>query len=240
MVKENATAARYSCISITDAEKKRLSGLLKYERKARSEGFKDIAGVDEAGRGPLAGPVVACACILPKGVRFPLINDSKQLTALQREKLFQSLTTTPGVRFGIGMIDHTIIDLINILQASIQAMLSAISQITQPEPDLLLVDGMAIPHPHIPCWKIVKGDAKSQSIAAASILAKVTRDRLMDAFHEAYPEYDFKNNKGYGTPAHLEALKKFGPCPIHRLTFEPIAAKELAEGQPKVQIQGIA
>jgi ribonuclease HII len=126
------------------------------------------------------------------------------------------------VRFGIGFIDHAMIDIINILQASIQAMFQAISQIKEPGPDVLLVDGMMIPHPTIPCWKIVKGDARSQSIAAASIIAKVTRDRLMDTFHEKWPEYDFKNNKGYGTPGHLEALKKHGHCPIHRLTFEPV------------------
>lgn len=207
-------------------EIKRLKAMLKYEKKAKLQGFQKIAGVDEAGRGPLAGPVVAAACILPPRVKFIHLNDSKQLTAEQRLKLFKALTRSKNICYGIGIIDHLMIDMINILQASIQAMLQAIRQL-QITPDLLLVDGMHLNDViDIPSWKIIEGDALSQSVAAASILAKVTRDRLMQQYHDEWPHYNFKQNKGYGTPEHLEALEKFGPCPIHRKTFAPVAKKE--------------
>lgn len=203
------------------AERKRLRALLKYEKRARSDGYRQIAGLDEAGRGPLAGPVVAAACILPEKVFFPGVDDSKKLIPPIREELFSLLTGHSGVHFGVGVVDCEVIDSINILQATIQAMLEAVKNLTL-LPDLLLVDGMDLPGSGIPVWKIVQGDSLSKSIAAASILAKVTRDKLMDKYHERWPEYQFNQHKGYGTPGHLEALEKFGPCPIHRKTFAPI------------------
>lgn len=212
---------------IEPKEMERLIVLNKHEEEARSKGFKVIAGIDEAGRGPLAGPVVAAACIIPKGVYLPKINDSKQLTAAVRERLFNIITKNKKIIFGIGIVDSTEIDRINILQATIQAMLMAIEQLDV-EPDCLLVDGMALPSSSIPSVKIVQGDALSQSIAAASVLAKVTRDRLMNEFHEKWPHYGFDKNKGYGTSKHLEALDIHGACEIHRFSFEPIKSKNQA------------
>jgi ribonuclease HII len=199
-------------------EKARLKSLYKYEKRAYSEGFQVIAGVDEAGRGPLAGPVVAAACILPKNFLLEGIDDSKKLTPAKRESLYQTLTTHPQIVYAIGILDHAAIDAINIYQATIQAMLKAIEGLSL-RPDLLLVDGMGLPHAEIPSWKIIEGDALSLSIAAGSIIAKVTRDRMMEEYHRQWPEYGFKQHKGYGTPAHLQALEKHGPCPIHRRSF---------------------
>lgn len=207
-------------MKIDRAEKNRLNKLLKFEKKARLEGFNSIAGVDEAGRGPLAGPVVAAACIMPPDLLIPYIDDSKKLTAEVREDLFVKLTTHPEIRYGVGIMDHLIVDEINIYQASIQAMLAAVSQL-EPKPDILFVDGLKLPHA-IPCWKIIGGDALSLSIGAASIIAKVTRDRIMKEMHEQWPQYGFKTNKGYSTEFHLEALDKWGPCPIHRKSFAPV------------------
>lgn len=205
------------------SEKERLKALYKFEKKAYKEGFQWIAGVDEAGRGPLAGPVVAAACILPKNVFVEGINDSKKLSPAKREQIFNALTSHPKVIYGIGIIDPATIDAINIYQATIQAMLQAVSNLSR-RPDLLLVDGMALPQCEIPAWKIIGGDAESLSIGAGSILAKVTRDRLMEAYHQQWPEYGFHKHKGYGTAAHLQALEEYGPCPIHRLTFEPVSS----------------
>lgn len=202
-------------------ERKRLEALLAFEKKAAAEGFKRVAGVDEVGRGPLAGPVVACACVLPKKGIFPHLNDSKQLTKGERETLHLSLTTHPEVDFGIGIIDHEVIDVINIFQATVQAMLEAISKL-KTLPDLLLVDGMELKNAHCPSWKIIKGDALSQSIAAASVIAKVTRDKLMEEYHETWPGYGFKQHKGYPTPEHLKSLHLLGPCQIHRTSFAPV------------------
>lgn len=204
----------------------RLKKLLKYERKAQKEGFKVIAGVDEAGRGPLAGPVVAAACILPKNFMLPGINDSKQLTPEKRDTLYQALTTHPDVIYGVGVIDHARIDTINILKATIEAMLHAIAQLSR-VPDILLVDGMALPQSQIPSWKLISGDALSLSIGAASIIAKVTRDRLMEEYHKEWPHYGFAQHKGYGTSNHLSAIEQHGPCPIHRRSFEPIKTYSL-------------
>lgn len=193
-----------------------------YERQAEKKGCRRIAGVDEAGRGPLAGPVVAAACILPlKNLGIRGINDSKLLTPQVREKLFLRITDDPRISFGIGIVQPSIIDQINIYQATIQAMLQAIAQL-QPDPDMLLVDGLKLPHAYIECEKIIQGDSKSMSIAAASILAKVTRDRIMCEYHEKFPEYGFHQHKGYGTERHMEALLKHGPCEIHRFSFEPV------------------
>jgi ribonuclease HII len=199
--------------------------LLQFERKARAQGFKQVAGIDEAGRGPLAGPVVAAACLLPHNLFFPEVNDSKQLTTKKREELFQILTTHPQIRYGVGIVCHETIDRINIARAAEQAMLVACSKL-DPQPDLLLVDGLPLPHPSLTVWNIIKGDMLSHSIAAASIIAKVIRDSLMDEYHEQWPEYGFKSHKGYGTAKHLAALKEHGPCPIHRKSYAPVAAVE--------------
>lgn len=206
-------------------EKKRLTRLSKYEKKAYKEGFKIIAGIDEAGRGPFAGPVVAAACILPPSFRLEGINDSKKMTPQKREKVFQTLTTHSEVCYGIGIIDHIQIDAINIYQASLQAMLQAINQLTI-KPDLLLVDGLALRECPITAWKIIDGDALSISIGAASIIAKVTRDRLMNEYHLQWPEYGFQQHKGYSTALHLKAIETHGPCPIHRMSFEPLKSSE--------------
>lgn len=208
-----------------DLEHKRLLALIYYEQEARSQGFKIIAGIDEAGRGPLAGPVVAAACIIPEGAFFRHINDSKQLTAEERNSLFGEITQTSGVSFGIGVICEKEIDRVNIYQATIFAMMQAVEALGVC-PDYLLVDGLKLPHPSIPSLKIIQGDTLSQSIAAASIIAKVTRDRLMVEYDATWPEYGFKSHKGYATPEHLEAIKRHGPCPIHRLTFEPLKSSK--------------
>jgi len=204
-----------------DPELQRLFKLTSYEQEARSQGFNAIAGIDEAGRGPLAGPVVAAACIIPEGIYFREINDSKQLTPEQREQLFAELTSHPQVSFAVGSSSHTLIDRVNIYQATILAMLQAVAALPN-VPDYILVDGLNLPHPAIPCLKIIKGDTLSQSIAAASIIAKVTRDRLMHEYDAQWPQYGFKQHKGYATPCHLEAIERHGPCPLHRQSFEPI------------------
>lgn len=209
------------------AEKQRLRKLSKIENAVRKEGFKNIAGIDEAGRGPLAGPVVAAACIIPKGLVFVGVNDSKQLTPLQRKRLFEEIVQEPRITYGIGVISHEEIDRINIYQATIQAMLMAVAML-KAIPDLLLVDGMPLPHPSIPCRKIIQGDALVHSIAVASVIAKETRDRLMvEEYHPQWPEYGFDQHKGYGTEKHLQALDKHGPCPIHRRSFSPVKEMSL-------------
>lgn len=199
----------------------RLEQLLNYEREARAKGFKYIAGIDEAGRGPLAGPVVAACCLIPEGISFSGINDSKQLRPSKRAELFDQISNHPDIFFHVAVVDHVTIDAINIYQATIRAMLEAVEGLSV-TPDYLLVDGLNLPHPTIPCERIVKGDTLSQSIAAASILAKETRDRLMEEYDLQWPEYGFASHKGYGTAAHLEAIRQHGASPIHRLTFEPI------------------
>lgn len=210
---------KWNSKKLSAKERRRLESLIIYEKEARLKGHECIAGIDEAGRGPLAGPVVAAACIIPEGVFFGGIDDSKKLSAQEREILFEQITAK--TIYALGVICHLEIDRINIYQATIQAMLKAVGVLTQ-IPHILLVDGMNLPHPSIPCQKIIQGDAKSQSIAAASILAKVTRDRMMEEFDLQWPQYGFKQHKGYGTPKHLEAIQEHGPCPIHRTSFEPI------------------
>ena len=195
--------------------------LLAIEAHARALGYQCIAGIDEAGRGPLAGPVVAAACIIPQGLILPGVNDSKQLSSSQRDLLYAQILDTRVIDYGLGIVDHLTIDAINILQATLQAMAQAISQLKQ-KPDYLLVDGLHLPPVAITGLPLVEGDSKSQTIAAASILAKVTRDRLMQEFHEKWPPYGFNAHKGYATAQHIEALRKYGPCPIHRKSFEPI------------------
>lgn len=210
-------------VKLGKRETKRLLKLNIYEDEARLQGYQIIAGIDEAGRGPLAGPVVAAACIIPEGILIPGVNDSKQLTAEERAELYQLITQDERIFYGVGIIDSQTIDKINIFQATIAAMLMAVSQLQQ-IPHMLLVDGLKLPHPTIPAQKIIDGDAKSQSIAAASVIAKETRDRLMVEFHQQWPLYRFDKHKGYGTEIHLQALQNYGVCPIHRRSYEPVKA----------------
>ncbi len=205
---------------------------LEFERDLWSRGFTLVAGVDEAGRGPLAGPVVAAAVILPCAwrdagfdERLVDLNDSKQLTETERENFFQILTTHPDIQYAIAIVDAATIDRINILQATHRAMNTALAQL-QPQPQHVLVDGRPVKTMTLPQTALVKGDARSYSIAAASVLAKVTRDRLMMDFHRQFPKYGFNDHKGYGTPQHLAAIEKLGPCPIHRMTFAPLKQKQ--------------
>jgi len=191
------------------------------ERQLEAKGFQRIAGIDEAGRGPLAGPVVAAACILPKNTLFENLNDSKQLTPEEREILFQAITACPGLIYGIGSASVEEIDRINILQATLAAMKRAEAAMAT-RPDYILIDGNQLPLFDIPCEAIIQGDGLSVSIAAASILAKVTRDRIMKELDEKWPQYGFKQHKGYATDQHMEAIRKWGPCPIHRVSFEPV------------------
>lgn len=189
--------------------------LLAFEREARVNGYTIIAGVDEAGRGPLAGPVVAAACILPDNFFHPKLDDSKKLTPAIREALFPILTALPH---GIGIVSHEEIDHLNIYQATIKAMEIAIASLPM-KPDYLLVDGMKLKH-EIANQKIIDGDALSHSIAAASVIAKVTRDRIMMRFHTLYPKYRFDRHKGYGTSDHRSAIKEHGLSPLHRKSFK--------------------
>ncbi len=191
-----------------------------FERVARLCGYRRIAGIDEAGRGPLAGPVVAAAVILPRRCRLLGINDSKQLSAKDREQVYAAILEQ-AVGVGIGSADVAEIDQLNILEATRLAMRRAVDQLS-PHPDYLLIDAVPIPEFKVPTRPIIKGDSLSVSIAAASIMAKVTRDRLMAKYHETFPEYGFLSHKGYGTAEHLERLARHGPCSIHRRTFSPV------------------
>ncbi len=198
-----------------EKEKERIWNLKKYEREYEACGY--ICGIDEVGRGPLAGPVVAGAVILPKDCEILYINDSKKLSEKKREELYDVIMEQ-AVATGIGMASPARIDEINILQATYEAMREAIHKLSV-QPDILLNDAVTIPEVQIRQVPIIKGDAKSISIGAASIIAKVTRDRLMVEYDKIMPEYDFASNKGYGSAAHIEALKKYGPSPIHRASF---------------------
>ena len=190
---------------------------LEYENKAYEQGFNIVCGVDEAGRGPLAGDVYAAAVILPKGYVVEGVNDSKKLSEKKREALFDKIVDE-CICYSVGTASVEEIDEINILQATYEAMRMAIGNL-KVQPDLLLNDAVTIPEVEIPQVPIIKGDAKSVSIAAASIIAKVTRDRLMVEYDKVLPGYDFASNKGYGTKKHIEGLKELGPSPIHRRTF---------------------
>ncbi len=198
-----------------EAERARIENLKKYEKEYAEYGY--ICGIDEVGRGPLAGPVVAGAVILPKDCDILYINDSKKLTAAKREELYD-IIMEKAVAVGIGMASPARIDEINILQATYEAMREAISKLSV-KPDLLLNDAVTIPGVDIRQVPIIKGDAKSISIGAASIVAKVTRDRMMVEYDKIMPEYGFASNKGYGSAEHIAALKKVGPSPIHRASF---------------------
>lgn len=206
-------------------EQARLKSLTAHERHARLEGYKDVAGVDEAGRGPLAGPVVAAACIIPEGVYFEGIDDSKKLSAEQREKLHKKIIENEDIVHAVELVDAAMIDQINILQATMRAMVGAVIKMKK-KPDFVLVDGNQVPKFGVPAQAIIDGDSLSQSIMAAAILAKCTRDKLMLEYHEKWPEYGFAQHKGYGTEKHLQALKLYGPCPIHRRTFKRVAEEK--------------
>ena len=202
-----------------EQERRRLEQMRVYERQYGPETL--VCGIDEAGRGPLAGPVVAAAVILPREAEIFYLNDSKKLTERRRELLFDEIQEK-AVAFGIGIVSPQVIDEINILQATYEAMRQAVGQLSV-EPEVLLNDAVTIPGLPFPQVPIVGGDAKSVSIAAASILAKVTRDRLMRQYDSLYPEYGFARHKGYGTAAHIEAIRKFGLIPgIYRKSFEPV------------------
>lgn len=191
--------------------------MLEFEKKYWERGIRYVAGVDEAGRGPLAGPVVASAVIFEQGVVIDGVNDSKKLTEKKREELFHTIHKK-ALAVGIGIVSHDVIDRINILQASFLAMNKALDHLKMP-PEQLLVDGNFFRHEKYSVENIIKGDSLSHSIAAASIIAKVTRDALMKELHEQYPQYGFAKHKGYGTAAHIEAIRKYGYSPIHRRSF---------------------
>jgi len=198
-----------------------MKGRTLLEERIFERGYHLIAGVDEAGRGSLAGPVVASACILPRNLILEGVDDSKKLSPSQRKQLYHTITKHPEILFGIGIVESHHIDKINILQAALYAMKLAIQNLPR-QPDYLLIDGPKLPPTHITAQAVIKGDSLSQSIAAASILAKCTRDTLMVDLHDKWPHYAFDQHKGYGTLRHVQAIRKHGPCPIHRRSFEPV------------------
>ncbi len=202
-------------IAKLEAEKERIEIMREFEEKYDSYSY--ICGIDEAGRGPLAGPVVAGAVVLPKGKRILYVNDSKKLSEKKRDELFD-IIKDEALTYAVGIISPEIIDKINILQATYEAMRQAVNKLSV-KPDIFLNDAVTIPGIEGKQVPIIKGDAKSLTIASASILAKVTRDRIMVEYDSMYPEYGFAKHKGYGTKAHIEAIKEYGPCPIHRKTF---------------------
>ncbi len=206
---------------------------LQYERALWASGCWHVAGVDEVGRGPLAGPVVAAAVILPRawmdnGIPDELVgmNDSKQLTEAQRENYYELLRHRPDVVWNLAQLEADVIDRINILRATHAAMNAALAGLPAP-PQHVLIDGLAVASVTYPQTALVKGDARSYSIAAASIIAKVTRDRLMHDHHQTWPQYGFASHKGYSTEEHLQAIALHGPCPIHRLTFSPLKPQQI-------------
>lgn len=197
----------------------RLEKMLAYEKELYAQGIDLIAGVDEVGRGPLAGPVVAAAVILPKACKIPGLNDSKKIPKSKHKEIYEAVLQN-AIAIGIGIKDNHVIDQVNIYEATKLAMMEAIGQL-EPQPQHLLIDAMKLDLP-IPQTSIIKGDANSLSIAAASIVAKVTRDQMMEEFDKEYPGYDFAQNAGYGTANHLAGLHKLGVTPIHRRSFEPV------------------
>ena len=200
-------------------EDERLEGMLTYEKECYARGMELIAGVDEVGRGPLAGPVVAAAVILPKACKIPGLNDSKKIPKSKHKEIYEAVLQN-AIAIGIGVKDNQVIDQVNIYEATKLAMMEAIGQL-DPQPQHLLIDAMRLDLP-IPQTSIIKGDANSLSIAAASIVAKVTRDQMMEEFDRKYPGYDFAQNAGYGTAKHLAGLDQLGVTPIHRRSFEPV------------------
>jgi ribonuclease HII len=198
-------------------EKQKADKLLQYEKTLWAQGYKYLGGIDEAGRGPLAGPVVSACVILPKGLIIPGIDDSKKLTAVKREELFEQINKN-AVSIGVGIIENSRIDTVNIYNATKEAMVQAVNTCKE-KPDFLLLDAMRLQDISLPQLSVIKGDSNSQSIAAASIVAKVTRDRIMEGFSKLYPLYGFEKHKGYGTKEHIKALHKYGLSPVHRKSF---------------------
>ena len=211
-----------------EKEEARLILLKEQEKELREKGFNTICGIDEAGRGPLAGPVVVASVIMPEGSMIEGVNDSKKVSEKKREKLYEQIIEE-AVAYGVGIIDQNEIDRINILNATKEGLTLCIKELEKDlkeknrgieKPEIILVDALTkIDTDHIPYQSIIKGDAKSYSIAAASIIAKVTRDRIMRQWDEVYPEYGFAKHKGYGTAMHISAIKQYGICPLHRKTF---------------------
>lgn len=193
--------------------------MLEYENNLYKEGVTLVAGVDEVGRGPLIGPVVACACILPVNFYHKDIKDSKKLSEKKREEMYKIIKEN-ALAIGLGIVSEKVIDEVNIYEATKIAMKEAIKNLNI-TPEHVLIDAMKL-ELNIPSTSIIKGDAKSESIAAASIIAKVTRDHMLDEMDKEYPMYDLKNNKGYGTKKHLEALQIYGPCKYHRVSYSPV------------------
>jgi ribonuclease HII len=194
---------------------------LRHERAMQKKGYTRVAGIDEAGRGPLAGPVSVAAVVLPDGFRHKRLTDSKQLEEPEREKIFDELTRKEGICWHVVLVEVEEIDRVNILQATYLGMQRAIAGLTE-QPEAVLIDGLPVPGFPLPQEALVKGDARSFSIAAASVIAKVTRDRYMRSAAALHPQYGFERHKGYGTPEHLEALRLHGPCPLHRRSFSPV------------------
>lgn len=205
-------------IKMKEKEIERLTKLKEYEEKLHQEGIKKIAGIDEAGRGPLAGPVVVACCIMPENSWIEGVNDSKKVSEKKRETLYQ-LITQEAISWQVGIVNQEEIDELNILNATKKALTIAVDEM-KIKPDRILVDALEHIDTHqIPYTSIIQGDTKCYSIAAASIIAKVTRDHIMQEWDEIYPQYGFKKHKGYGTASHIQALKEFGPCPLHRRSF---------------------
>lgn len=219
---QKAIQQRKKAIQADIDEDLRLENMLHYEKELYQQGYQAIAGIDEVGRGPLAGPVVTACVILPKNCKIKHLNDSKKIPKNHHEEIYQEILAR-ALGIGIGIVDNNVIDQINIYEATKVGMLQAINQLkgVVTKPDYLLIDAMHL-ETSIPQQSLIKGDANSLSIAAASIVAKVTRDRMMADYANDYPGYAFEKNVGYGTKEHLEGLKKYGITPIHRKTFEPI------------------
>lgn len=219
---QKAIQQRKKAIQADIDEDLRLENMLRYEKELYQQGYQAIAGIDEVGRGPLAGPVVTACVILPKNCKIKHLNDSKKIPKKHHEEIYQEILAR-ALGIGIGIVDNNVIDQINIYEATKVGMLQAINQLkgVVTKPDYLLIDAMHL-ETSIPQQSLIKGDANSLSIAAASIVAKVTRDRMMADYANDYPGYAFEKNVGYGTKEHLEDLKKYGITPIHRKTFEPI------------------
>jgi ribonuclease HII len=201
----------------SEEEEKKKAEMLRLENSLRTGPVRNVAGVDEAGRGPLAGPVVAAAVVFPAGLYLRGVDDSKKLTAARREELHDRIMES-ALSVGVGIISHQVIDEINILNATFRAMHEAVAKLTVP-PDYLLVDGHMFPGGHVPFTTVIGGDGLCFSIAAASIIAKVTRDRIMCAYDQEFPEYGFAGHKGYGTQEHRDAISRLGYCAIHRRSF---------------------
>ncbi len=194
--------------------------MMSYENALYDSGYRLVCGIDEAGRGALAGPVVAAAVILPKGCIIEGLRDSKKLSPARRDFFYEQINGQ-ACATGVGIVDNKIIDQINILQATVKAMRQGVEALSE-KPDYILIDALTLPDLEIPQKGIIHGDDLSQSIAAASVIAKVTRDRMMCDFHETYPMYHFNRHKGYGTREHLLRIKEFGPCHLHRKTFRGV------------------